>query len=207
MIIAGHRLAILAALFIAPPLAAQQSTPGHLPNEDLTSRSVPPAPPPTRYTPPPFPNFSRRPPKKATHAAAKSKHVVVRREARHASRKPAKAESQLSSRERKDRRWCSSLSRRQLSHNSKCRKILVSKKRAVEAPRHSTRQDRIDERRCGKLTLKQVLRDRRCRSFAQRQLAETSKAHHSSKTKKAVAQRHGKKSSAKQRQPKKRSRR
>jgi hypothetical protein len=105
----------------------------------------------------------------------------------------------MSSRERKDQRWCASLSRRQLSHNAKCRKILEHRKSVLEPPRHSTRQDRIDERRCGKLTLKQVLRDRRCRAFAQRQLAGTAKAHgetrHHSEAKKSKTGRQAKKSS------------
>jgi hypothetical protein len=210
MRVAVHSLAILAASLVVSPLSAQ-TVPGQLPSEDLTSNSVPPAPPPERYSPPSFPRFSRTPPKpKTAPAPAKSRRPIVDRTKAHVARESAAADNRrLSSRERKDERWCLTLSRRQLSHNSKCRKILERKNSAIETPRPSTRQDRIAERRCGKLTLKQVLRDRRCRAFAQRQLAGAirarSETRHGSKAKNSAAQRQAKRSSARHHPVKKRS--
>ncbi len=209
MRLAAHHWLAVAGLLMASPLAAQPVAYGHLPGEDQTSRSVPPAPPPERRSPPPFPKFSPAPPK-ARHirVASKPKPAVVHRGKKKIARKAATPQvTRLTTREAKDQRWCASLSKQKLSRNAKCRKILDRQKSAKRAARVPTKLDRKDERRCGKLSLNQVLRDQRCRKFAERQLAakpvrESKKASPSRTKVKPV-----KKSSTKSHSVKKRSRR
>lgn len=210
---------VVASMLMAAPLMAQSS--GPLPGEDRTYGSVPPAPPPERrYAPPPFPKFSPTPPKarhirvapKAKVAAKspsvlKSKRAALRDEKRAKVRKVASKEQRLSSREIKDQRWCGTLTKKQLSRNAKCRKVLdkqeAAKRVAKPAPAVLTKADRKDEIRCGKLSLNQVLRDARCRKVAERHLSGKSASANS----KASTSRTKAKASAKSRPPKKRSRR
>ncbi len=210
---------VVASMLTAAPLMAQSS--GSLPGEDRTYGSVPPAPPPERrYAPPPFPKFSPTPPKarhirvapKAKVAAKsapvlKSKRAALRDEKRAKVRKVASKEQRLSSREIKDQRWCGTLTKKQLSRNAKCRKVLdkqeAAKRVAKPAPVVLTKADRKDEIRCGKLSLNQVLRDARCRKVAERHLSGKPAAANT----KAPTSRTKAKASAKSRPAKKRSRR
>ena len=208
MRLAAHSWLAVVGLLMASPLAAQPVAYGHLPGEDQTSRSVPPAPPPERRSPPPFPNFSPTPPK-ARHIrlASKPKPAVHRGKKKIARKAAAPQVARLTTRAANDQRWCASLSKQKLSRNAKCRKILDRQKSAKRAAPAPTKLDRKDERRCGKLSLNQVLRDQRCRKFAERQLAakpvrESKKASPSRTKVKPV-----KKSSSKSRPVKKRSRR
>jgi hypothetical protein len=208
---APHWWLVVASMLMATPLAAQSV--GQLPGEDRTSGSVPPAPPPERrYSPPPFPKFSRAPPRSRhirvapkPKAAAKSKHVTVQKQTQ-ARKAAARKDQRLTSRERKDQRWCGSLTKKQLSRNAKCRKVLGKQDAAKPVAKSSkpvlTKADRKDERRCGKLSLNQVLRDQRCRKVAERQLAAKPKASSHHPKAKPVAKR-----TSKSRPARKRSRR
>jgi len=180
--------AILAFALVASPSAAQQLAQSQLPNQDQTAQSVPPAPPPPReaQSPPPFPSFPyveprhRRAAVRASSSRAvhhRTKHEVTRVRGTHhvstESRRP------LTKREKKDQRYCSSLSHRQQRRNSKCQKLVEQKPKA--APQRAlTKQEKRDERRCASLSLRQVLRDSRCRKVAERQLAAERKPFHKS---------------------------
>jgi hypothetical protein len=206
-------------MLMATPLMAQSS--GPLPGEDRTYGSVPPAPPPERrYAPPPFPKFSPTPPKarhirvapKAKVAAKsapvlKSERAALRDEKRAKVRKVASKEQRLSNREIKDQRWCGTLTKKQLSRNAKCRRVLdkqeAAKRVAKPTPVVLTKADRKDEIRCGRLSLNQVLRDARCRKVAERHLSGKPAAANT----KASTSRTKAKASAKSRPAKKRSRR
>jgi len=142
--------------------------------------------------------------------ATKSKRLVA--EKRAAARKPVARETQrLTSRERKDQRWCASLSKRQLSRNAKCRKVLDKQEAAKRPPKPSspalTKADRRDDIRCGKLSLNQVLRDARCRKVAERHLSGKPVAASSKTTTHRAKVKATTKASAKSRSTKKRSRR
>ena len=79
---------------------AQPVAYGHLPGEDQTSRSVPPAPPPERRSPPPFPKFSPTPPKARHIRLASKPKPAVHRGKKKIARKAAAPQSPASRRAR-----------------------------------------------------------------------------------------------------------
>jgi len=180
--------AILAFALVASPSTAQQMAQSQLPNQDQTAQSVPPAPPPPReaQSPPPFPSFPYVEPRHRRAAVrASSSRAVHHRSSRSAIQHHARSHAstvtqpKLTKREKKDQRYCASLSHRQLRKNSKCLKLVEQKPKA--APQRAlTKQEKRDERRCASLSLRQVLRDSRCRKVAERQLAAERKPVHKS---------------------------
>jgi hypothetical protein len=195
---AFHLCAIVTFALVASPLSAQQSAPA-LPSADQTEHSVPPAPPPARgaQTPPPFPSFPYVEPRRR-HAGGRvsSSRTVHHRSSRELTQRhvkshaPKPSERKLTNREKKDERYCASLSKRQLRRNGKCRKLVEQTPKAAPQ-RPLTKQDRKDERRCASLSLRQVLRDSKCRKVAERQLAAerkpVSKSSHADKHRHASA--------------------
>jgi hypothetical protein len=185
---AFYRWVILAIAFVASPVAAQQIAENRLPGEDQTALSVPPAPPPPRQaqTPPPFPSFPYVEPRRrhvqATRHPTRAAHVKT-------AKRPTKASvarhariatgPKLSKREKKDQRYCGSLSKRQLRKNSKCVKLL-DKRQDVTPQRQLTKQQKKDERYCGNLSLREVLRNSKCRKVAERQLETRRESPHRS---------------------------
>jgi hypothetical protein len=180
--------AILAVAVIGSP-AAGQSTTVQLPPADQTMRSVPPAPPPERRseTPPPFPPMSRSAPHhhssvaihhrterhRTEHHAASHHEPAQHSTVRHSSRHEAAAKKHpLTRREKKDERFCATLSHRKALHNSTCRRIEKQQHQAAK-PHQLTKQEKKDERRCSSLSLRHVMRDSKCRKVAERQLETT----------------------------------
>ncbi len=170
--------AVIGFAVLASPAVAQQTAPTQLPTVDQSSHSVPPAPPPPRQaeSPPPFPSFPYVEPRhRHTHPATRStqhrgkQESTKRHSSNHATKQPTR---QLTKQEKKDQRYCSSLSQRQIQRNSKCRK-LIHEQRETSKPRSLTKQEKKDERYCGSLSLRQVMQNNRCRKVAERQLEAT----------------------------------
>lgn len=220
-----HLCAFFGFVLGASPLAAQQSITTQLPSVDQTSRSVPPAPPPERraQTPPPFPAFPYVEPRRrhvqATRHSTRLAHAKVAKQAPvKSSKRHERSEPQrkLSKQEKKDQRYCASLSERKRHRNSKCGKLAEAQRKEAAAPPRLTKQDKKDERFCGKLSLREVLRNSKCRKVAQRQLAaerdESHKVSHRTKHASAAAkhkanERQTKAKNAKERSTSKRHRR
>ena len=184
-----HLCAIAGLALVAAPLAAQTES-GQPPAEDKTATSVPPAPPPPHKpeSPPPFPSFPYVEPRhhraSTTHYSGNASHAKNSKRTpsnvskRHKQREPGR---KLTKQEKKDQRYCASLSQRQLRKNTKCRKLL-DKQRETSITRPLTKQEKKDERYCGSLSLRQVMQNSKCRKVAERQL-ETTKHHENSKRK------------------------
>lgn len=189
-----HLGAFVAFALVASPVAAQQAA-YPLPSADQTAHSVPPPPPPERRaeSPPPFPPMSRTAPH---HARARAVHETARTSHHRAERREASSRATghsartathaLTRQEKKNQRFCATLSHRKALRNSTCRK-LEKQKRQSAPPHQLTKQEKKDERRCSSLSLRQVMRDSKCRKVAERQL-QTSRDRGSAKPSK---HRHG----------------
>jgi hypothetical protein len=100
-----------------------------------------------------------------------TRHEASARASHHAAKKPTLA---LTKQDKKNQRFCATLTHRKALRNSACRKLEKQRQHEAVQPHQLTKQEKKDERRCSGLSLRQVMRDSRCRKVAERQLASTS---------------------------------